>query len=1389
MRTLSKWLAIALFVLSAPLLRADTTDFEAFPTGTKNPRFELMTMSGGLVARNAFVYQGDPTATYMTYTGCASVGCTDTVTMTFDKPVSDLQFILIHNDTQGWFHLWDDKGNAALINLQNCPICAPIQFLNPALIKWPVSGIKSLSIGGGYLFGTGGSNAWYFGVDNVTYTPPPPQGGLVVRLGDSPDDPNPPAPMGIPDSGKLNVRVPLGRSFSIRYKKRLPNGTWQDAPADFVLGTAAVQPISFDANRTLFPAYSSFLYNNDFNAATRLLQSVHLGSVPLTITPDPSLPPVTVTVTTVNPSTLGTGTNASAIWDPRFITQAHNRGIPPQYLKAVANHESGGTYGRRTWRYEPGADRDDVVPVRGVAPTSDYVLPTATDDGNFPLGRWLCPPSVRPACGFGDIDDLSPKTSLSYLRNGVNRSIPGLDVNQLITIREICNGTQTPRQNWPCGTSTPPAVPGSASMRRRPSTPPDSFGHVANPHMASSYGMFQVTWYSVVDPIVEGPIWGGATPSGGSGFRKNPALLFDDDANIARGSASVVTGPAELRNYFRLMNGTALATVPSFDDPSDFTEAIRRMLQRYNGSSTYPPLVLRLVPQFVGALPASTSIISQSLDCSSVPLIYGDPSDTAIVPGGMATLAVSASDVDTYQWFAGAVGDTSNPVSSGDMSYVLVSPAATNPYWVRMSNACGSTTASATVTVASGCAAPSITSDSGDRTVPQGTQVTLSVNAAASSYQWFAEPDGGAPAAINGATTSSVNVSPQVDTTYYAMVGNGCSSIRSRLIRTTVTSCSAPAITTQPSGSTISSGSAPLSLVASGTAPLTITWKTAAGVTVGTGASISVSPTATTSYYAVVSNACGSAQSATVAVTVSATCVAPAITAQPVGSAINWGDSTPLSLVASGTLPLTVTWKTAAGVTVGSGNSISVNPTATTSYYATVTNGCGSVTSATVTVTVNCAPRITVQPVSVSITAGTSTTLSVTAVGPGPITVNWYTAAGVLSATGASLNVAPTTTMSGYAIVSNSCGSVQSNTITVTVNPACVAPQITAQPAGSSIVSGAAASLTLTATGDAPLTITWRTAAGTQVGSGTTFSVSPTQTTSYYATVSNACGSVQSTTVSVAVCHPPVITTQPASVNLAAGQQATLSVAATGDGLTYQWYARDPSPGSFVALPGATGATLAITPVNPTADYYVRVSGSCGTVNSNIVTVTRPADCIPPSISSQPQPVSVNAGQTATLSAAGSGSDPFTYQWMESTDGNHYSQASWGTGPTLYTTPIMTSYYYCMMSNGCGTDVTNVVTVTVNGCIAPSVTTNPQSTSVQANHTTTLTAFGYGGQTNLQVWYTWYSSTDGVHFSEELWGNGTSLQVTPSVTTYYFCRIGNYCTTVDTSVAAVTVTP
>ena len=177
----------------------------------------------------------------------------------------------------------------------------------------------------------------------------------------------------------------------------------------------------------------------------------------------------------------------------------------------------------------------------------------------------------------------------------------------------------------------------------------------------------------------------------------------------------------------------------------------------------------------------------------------------------------------------------------------------------------------------------------------------------------------------------------------------------------------------------------------------------------------------------------------------------------------------------------------------------------------------------------------------------------------------------------------------------------------VTADDGVIPPTITTQPATQTIASGSTATLTVTASGSIPLTYQWyRGAVGTTttpVGTNSASFTTPalSATTTYWVSVSNTAGSVNSTLATI-TCSP-TITAQPASQTILSGSTATLTVTASGSPpLTYQWY--QGAVGTTTTPVGTNSALFTTPALSATTTYWVRVSDSAGNVNSTLATVT-----------------------------------------------------------------------------------------------------------------------------------------------------------------------------------------
>jgi hypothetical protein len=354
---------------------------------------------------------------------------------------------------------------------------------------------------------------------------------------------------------------------------------------------------------------------------------------------------------------------------------------------------------------------------------------------------------------------------------------------------------------------------------------------------------------------------------------------------------------------------------------------------------------------------------------------------------------------------------------------------------------------------------------------------------------------------------------------------------------------------------------------------------------------------------------------------------APTITTQPVSQTVVVGQTATFSVVASGAAPLSYQWKKG-GTNITGAIAASYTTPATVigdngaQFTCYVSNGGGNVTSSVATLTVSAtptAPSITTQPVSRAVTVGQTATFTVVASGTAPLSYQWKKGGTNITGAIAASYTTPATVIGDNGAqftcyVSNSIGNITSAIATLTVN---VAPTITTQPNSQSVTVGQAATFTVVASGTAPLSYQWR-KGGTNIASATAASYATPITvigdngSQFTCVVSNAAGSVTSTIATLTVNAAPVapiITTEPTSQTLLAGQTATFTVAASGTApLSYEWY-RGPIVAGAAIGNLATYGPLVVQAADSGAQFLCVVKNSAGADTSAAAilnVVTRP---------------------------------------------------------------------------------------------------------------------------------------------------------------------------------------
>jgi Immunoglobulin domain/Immunoglobulin I-set domain len=296
---------------------------------------------------------------------------------------------------------------------------------------------------------------------------------------------------------------------------------------------------------------------------------------------------------------------------------------------------------------------------------------------------------------------------------------------------------------------------------------------------------------------------------------------------------------------------------------------------------------------------------------------------------------------------------------------------------------------------------------------------------------------------------------------------------------------------------------------------------------------------------------------------------------------------------------------------------------------------------------------------------------------------------------------------------------------------------ITTQPVAQNIAMNGAGSLTVGATGTAPITYQWYKDSALILGAtSSTYNIASATSGdvgSYYVVATNSFGSETSSIVAVNVgsVSAPAFTTQPTAQNVDAGSTLTLTTAVTGVPTpTYKWFHDN------VEIAGATTAiyTVAVAAASDAGNYKLQATNSQGTVTSDIVAVT--INSTAPVFTVQPAPTTtVNVGTAINLTVTATGLPAPTYQWYKDTVLISGANSSIYTVPNATTADAGTHSYTVTASNPTSTVTSNAASVTIN-MVSPSITTQPPAAlTVHYGKRITLSA-AYAGSPPLT--YQWY---------------------------------------------------
>lgn len=481
-----------------------------------------------------------------------------------------------------------------------------------------------------------------------------------------------------------------------------------------------------------------------------------------------------------------------------------------------------------------------------------------------------------------------------------------------------------------------------------------------------------------------------------------------------------------------------------------------------------------------------------------------------------------------------------------------------------------------------------------------------------------------------------------------------------------------PVVTVNASSPTICEGDA-TTLTAGGAS--TYVWSTSA-----TTSAITVNPAATTSYSVTGIDANGCSTSASFVVNVNAL---PVVSISGANAFCAGGADT---LFANGAV--SYLWST-----TETSDSIIVNPTSTTSYTVTGTDGNGCMNTATVNIVVNSLPMVTATANNGAVCIGNSDILTAN----GATSYVWSS-----GGTNSTETVAPVSSATYTVTGTDVNGCSDSATVAVTVN---ALPVITASIAMDTVCAGTED--TLMASGG--VTYGWNFG-----GTNAVEAVNPTMSSVYIVTGTDANGCQNSDSVSVFVNALPVLIVTADSSVICNGEMASLFVSGAD---LYSWSS------------GGTDSVEVVMP-NATATYTVTGTDSIGCQNSATVTVIVYQLPVISVSASNPE---VCPGGSSSISATGAA----TYAWDFG-----------GVNSTEIVTPSSTATYTVVGTdvNGCSDSSTVIVIVNTNPNIAFTALPNMciQDVGVQLNATPTGGTF-----TGLGV--------VGNYFYPQLAGTGTHV--------------------------------
>ena len=178
----------------------------------------------------------------------------------------------------------------------------------------------------------------------------------------------------------------------------------------------------------------------------------------------------------------------------------------------------------------------------------------------------------------------------------------------------------------------------------------------------------------------------------------------------------------------------------------------------------------------------------------------------------------------------------------------------------------------------------------------------------------------------------------------------------------------------------------------------------------------------------------------------------------------------------------------------------------------------------------------------------------------------------------------------------------------------------------------------------------------------------------------------------------PTIASQPSSITVAEGSNATFAVSATGSDISYQWQVFKNNQWQSITDETNSSYVISATRGLDKSRYRCIVSNAAGAVYSNEATLTVSSGVYvsTPQILTHPKSVNVDLGEVVTFWVRADGGG-LTYQWQKFNDGSWYDITG-AVGNTYTLTArveIHNTRYRCVVTNTAGSVYSNSATLSI----------------------------------------------------------------------------------------------